>query len=430
MCPRDGATPCVGLAGSRDVTRWVWATQPRVVALFQQYDATVDANGNSNSPYSGFAADAFLSDFQPTFSFASTYQAGASASGWTASTDAGGLPIEGGASWQTNLVSFPGGFGTGPSANADSATQVRGAFLWCSAGLGGVVANDDAGSVVSPAGGIAVANVLANDWVDGARATLATATLSAAPAGDVSLNAATGQVVVAPGAALGVHTLTYQACAVAIPAACDSALVTATVLAYVIDARNDVGTASPISGGVVVANVLNNDVLGGARATLASGALSLVATDHAGVTLDLSDGSVDVAPGTALGDYSLVYGICELANPTNCDTALVDVTVALKPIYAGDDAARASSKVANTAIASVFVNATLGGVRASASTVRLSLVTAPPKYVVLDTTTGAVRVKRKTESGLYRFTYRICELADLTNCDDAVVTLDLSGSGN
>jgi hypothetical protein len=422
-CPRDGATPCAGPGG------WVWATAPQVVALFQLYDPSVDANGNSTDVWSGFAANGFLSAFQPTFSFASTYQAGASASGWIASTDANGLPLVGSVGWSTNLASFSGGFGIGAAANPDSSSTYTGAFMWRPTGLadGLVYANDDAGSVASPAGGVAVANVLSNDWVAGAPATLANATLRADLASGLTLDAASGRVLVEAGAAAGVHTLTYELCALADPANCDTAEVTVTVPAYRIDAVNDAGTASPSTGGVAVASVLANDVLGTARATVSTTQVSLVSSAHAGVTLDPSDGSVDVAQGTPLGTYALVYRLCERANPTNCDTATAKITVARRVVYANDDSARASSKVANTAIASVFANDTIGGVRASAASVRLSLVTAPPAKVVLDSTTGAVRVTGKTESGLYRFIYRICELADLGNCDDAVVTLDLSG---
>src|SRR6185436_13024996 len=50
------------------------------------------------------------------------------------------------------------------------------------------------------------------------------------------------------------------------------------------------------------------------------------------------DGSVDVAPGTASGTYQLTYRICEVLNPTNCDTAVVRVTVvAPAPPVAQDD---------------------------------------------------------------------------------------------
>ncbi len=327
-----------------------------------------------------------------------------------------------------NMVSFSAGQAIVPGPAPSSGP--RGAFLYRLTGIGGILANDDVGQVPSPAGGIAVADVLANDFVDGAPATLANATISADPSGPISLNDATGEVVVAAGAAPGVHTLTYQACATASPTACDTAVVTVTVPTYVIDARDDAGTVSPTSGGIAIASVLNNDSLGGVRATVANVALVLLATDDARITLDPSDGSVDAAAGIPVGSYALAYRICELANPTNCDTALATIAVARKVIYAGDDAARASSKVASTAITSVFANDTLAGVRASSSSVHLSLVSAPPKNVVLNTTTGAVRVTRKTESGLYRFTYRICEIADPGNCDDAVVTLDLSGGGN
>ena len=430
VCPLDGASPCAGLANGRDVTGWIWATQPQLAALFQQYDASVDANGNSTSVWSGFAANAFLGVFQPTFSFASTYQAGGSASGWTATTDASGLPLEGSVGWSTNLVSFSGGFGIGPVADASSATQFRGAWLWRSTGLGGgVVANDDAGRVASPAGGVAVANVLANDFVDGAPATLANAALSPSEAGSLALEPTTGQVVVALGAAAGSHALTYQVCALADPEVCDDAVVTVTVPAYTIDAVNDAGTAPP-TGGVAVASVLTNDKLGAARADSSSVGLALVSSSSPSVSLDLADGSVDVAAGSALGAHSLVYRICERANPTNCDQASVAVNVARHVVVAGDESARASSKVASTAIASVFANDSVGGVRASSSNVQLSLLTRLPPKVVLDATTGAVRVTGKTSSGTYRFTYRICERADAGNCDDAVVTLDLSGKGN
>ncbi len=422
-CPQDGATPCSSAGG------WIWATAPQVVALFQLYDPSVDASGNSTDVWSGFAANGFLSDFQPTFSFAATYQAGASASGWIASTDADGLPLVGSVGWSTNLVSFSGGFGIGSASSPSSSSIYTGAFQWRPTGLadGLVYANDDAGQVSSPAGGVAVADVLANDWVAGARASLANASLRASAATGITLDVATGRVLVEAGAMAGVHSLTYELCALGDPANCDTADVTVTVPAYRIDAVDDAGTASPSTGGTAVASVLANDLLGGMRPTISTAEVALVSTAHAGVTLDAGNGSVNVAQGTPLGTYALVYSLCERANPTNCDTATVRVAVARRVVLANDDSARASSKVANTAIASVFANDTIGGVRASGTTVRLSPLSALPPKVVLDPTSGAVRVTGKTQSGVYRFGYRICELADLGNCDDATVTLDLSG---
>jgi hypothetical protein len=48
----------------------------------------------------------------------------------------------------------------------------------------------------------------------------------------------------------------------------------------------------------------------------------------------LSGTNVLVAAGTPAGNYSLVYQICEILNPTNCDTATVSVTVTTATIDA------------------------------------------------------------------------------------------------
>jgi hypothetical protein len=37
ICPRDGATPCSGGIGLRNLDRWVWATADQVVALMGHY---------------------------------------------------------------------------------------------------------------------------------------------------------------------------------------------------------------------------------------------------------------------------------------------------------------------------------------------------------------------------------------------------------
>jgi len=81
-----------------------------------------------------------------------------------------------------------------------------------------------------------------------------------------------------------------------------------------------------------VASVLANDTLGGARATSADVTLSLkslksLTPNTARITLNLATGAVSVAKGTAIGTYALLYGICETANPTGCDSATATVTV-------------------------------------------------------------------------------------------------------
>ena len=77
----------------------------------------------------------------------------------------------------------------------------------------------------------------------------------------------------------------------------------------------------------------------------------------------------------------------------------------------------------------MLANDWLGNLRATTSNVRLSLVSlSPPSSgIKLDLADGSVDVIKKVESGKYTLIYQICELADPSNCDQATVTLDLSG---
>jgi gliding motility-associated-like protein len=45
-----------------------------------------------------------------------------------------------------------------------------------------------------------------------------------------------------------------------------------------------------------------------------------------GLTLN-ADGTISIAPQTAAGTYSVIYSICEVLNPTNCDSATAILTV-------------------------------------------------------------------------------------------------------
>jgi hypothetical protein len=276
--------------------------------------------------------------------------------------------------------------------------------------------------------------VLVNDWVSGARATPANVTLTqiSSTSPQVTLDPSDGSVDVAAGVEAKTHQLVYQICSIASPGSCDEAMVTVRVKAFVIDAANDQGVVSPSTGGTAIASVLANDTLGGVRATSGTVTLSLqsLTPPIPGITLNLTTGAVTVAKGVAIGSYALAYGICETANPINCDSATATVTVRPNVVDAVNDSVRGSSKTGGTILASALNNDTVNGVRATTATVSLSLVSlAPPaKGITLNTTSGSITVAPKTNSsGTYALVYRICEIASPTNCDQATVTIDLSG---
>jgi hypothetical protein len=410
LCPTDGVTSCQGsLAG------WTWATDAQLLEMMASVQPALLTTRFVSQPF----GPTLVNTFQPTFVRTNncTYcndPGFASVSGFTATKDPSGVPYVG-------LSDSNGGMGVVATWGA------TGAWLFQNTGPG-AVANDDVGSVASPSGGNAVVNVLSNDWVNGARATLANVTLSAVSSSHtgLTLDVLNGAVNVF-NAPAGTQTLTYKICSIAAPISCDTANAIVTVKPYVIDAVNDSGRASSEAGGPAVASVLTNDRVGFAQATPSSVVMSTVSAP-AGISLDSVDGSVDVAVGTPNGTYELTYKICERVNPTNCDQAVATVLVAPSIIDAVDDSVRASSRTGGTVITSVLANDTVTGAPATGR-VFISLVTQPAPGISLDLTTGAVKVLPKTSSGITSFVYKICETASPLNCDTATVTLELSGKG-
>jgi len=177
------------------------------------------------------------------------------------------------------------------------------------------------------------------------------------------------------------------------------------------------------TGGTAIANVLANDTLGPAGVTLA-----FVSSTDPGVTLNAASGAVSVARGTPAGSQTLVYRACEIVRPDHCDEANADVTVDPYVIAAGSDSARVSNKQATMRAVNVLANDTLGGVRATASTVTTTLVSlSPSNNMIRLNADGTIDILGKSGGSNYTLTYQICEVGSPTNCARAKVTLEFSG---
>ncbi|MEG3790167.1 Ig-like domain-containing protein [Lysobacter sp. CCNWLW3] len=287
-------------------------------------------------------------------------------------------------------------------------------------------------------GGTAVVNVLGNDTLNGGAATTSNVTLAPVTSGPLTVNA-DGTVDVAPNTPAGTYTVTYQICEVLNPSNCDTATVTVTVNAAPIDAVDDT-VATPVNGttgGTGVVNVLGNDTLNGAAAITAN--VTLAPVTNGPLTVN-ANGTVDVAPNTPAGTYTATYRICEVLNPSNCDTAIVTVTVNAAPIDAIDDtvATPVNGSTGASGVINVLGNDTLNGSTLNPADVSLTPVTSGPLTVNAN---GTVDVAPNTPAGTYTVTYRICEVLNPSNCDTAVVTVtvvapaiaaidDLVGGGN
>ena len=328
VCPRDGASPCDGVVDGRDLRGWVWGTAEQVTTLLGRYEPAILTATTVEGFEYFFTAESFFASFRPTFTMNLTYQSAQHAAGWTSSTDEYGAPIAASVGNGHNMVSIGGGFSVAAVADPEEVSSSRGVFLWHAAGGGAIDAVDDAGST-NTGGGTAVASVLANDLFAGAPATLALLTLSQLSSSDagVTLDPADGSIDVAAGTSTGAKRLEYSLCETATPPNCDLASVTVTVVPYAIDAVDDAGSVTSTAGGTAIGNVLANDRFNGELATTDNVVLSFVSATNDGVTLDVAKGSVDVAAATAGGAQSLVYRICEVTSPSNCDQATARVNV-------------------------------------------------------------------------------------------------------
>ena len=292
-----------------------------------------------------------------------------------------------------------------------------------------VTTNPDAGTISSATGGTAIADVRANDLVNGALPTTANATLtliSSQNAG-ITLNTVTGSVSVVAGTTPGSYTLSYQLCDKLTPTTCSTALATITVTPS-LTANTDSGTASSGTGGIAVANVRTNDVVNSQPATSANSSLSLVSSQNPGITLNTTTGSVSVAQGTTPGSYTLTYQLCSTLGSTTCTTGLATITVT-PSVTASPDAGTALAS-GGTAIANVTTNDVVNGVTpilsGGGANATLTTVSTVPG-ITLNATTGSVSVAAGTSPGSYTLVYQICTIATPVVCTTTTAAVTVLG---
>jgi uncharacterized repeat protein (TIGR01451 family) len=268
-------------------------------------------------------------------------------------------------------------------------------------------------------GGTAFTNVLVNDTLNGQPVLASQVNTTFVSATNAGITLSGTNVIVAAGTPAGSYSLVYKICEVINPTNCDQATVSVTVTAPAIDAVNDTGVpTNGFTGGTAFTNVLVNDTLNGQPVLASQVNTTFVSATNAGITL--SGTNVIVAAGTPAGSYSLVYKICQITNPTNCDQATVSVTVTAPAIDAvNDTGAPTNGFTGGTAFTNVLVNDTLNGQPVLASQVNTSFVSATNPGISLSGTN--VVVAAGTPAGSYSLVYKICQIINPTNCDQATV---------
>jgi uncharacterized repeat protein (TIGR01451 family) len=299
-----------------------------------------------------------------------------------------------------------------------------------------IVPMADTGTATAGAAATPIANVAANDRVNGAAATLGAAgnaTVAESgtwPAG-IALNSASGAVTTTAGVAPGSYSVMYQLCDKSTPPNCATTSDIVTVVATIVPLP-DTGSATAGTASTPIANVAANDSVNGVAATLGVAGNAAVAesgTWPAGIALS-SAGAVTITATMTPGAYSVQYQLCDRSAPPNCAVTTVTISVAAS-IVAAPASGTASAGTAGTAIANIAASDTVNGAAARLSGSRNAVVTQSgtwPAGLALNPTSGAITTTAAVPPGVYRVTYQLCDLNTPANCATAIDTVTVSAA--
>ncbi|RYD95586.1 MAG: DUF11 domain-containing protein, partial [Sphingobacteriales bacterium] len=199
---------------------------------------------------------------------------------------------------------------------------------------------------------------------------------------------------------------------------------------------NDLGCSSPASASVILNAtpttfnlVITNPASACSPETVNLTLSAVTAGSDAGLTLSYftdAAATLPLANPSAVATSGTYYIKAVSGSCTNIKPVDVTINNCILPILANDDTGTSvNSYAGGISVPNVLTNDKLNNLAVTASQVIISAVGTMPAGIVLNTTTGAVSVNPGTPVGTYNFTYKICEVANLTNCDDAVVTLEV-----
>ncbi|NHM07487.1 T9SS type B sorting domain-containing protein [Flavobacterium sp. CYK-4] len=190
-----------------------------------------------------------------------------------------------------------------------------------------ISAHHDQGNTINGnLGGVAVQNVLSNDFLNGhtALATAVTTSLVGVSPLGISLNG--NQVLVAAGTPSGNYQLTYQICAVNEPNICATATISVSVNTTEIIAENDQYQRDCSTTGIL-GNVLSNDTLNGNSVLASQVTISLEVSSDPKILLNTQTGQISIAAGIKAGRYRLRYKISTNGNLNISDSAEVVIDI-------------------------------------------------------------------------------------------------------
>ncbi|MBD3630711.1 gliding motility-associated C-terminal domain-containing protein [Cyclobacterium sp.] len=283
---------------------------------------------------------------------------------------------------------------------------------------------DLAERINSELGGDAVLNIYDNDELNGAALNpidVQMEVLEDFPSGTAVLNP-DGTVDVPPNTAPGVYTLTYE---ISTGSESDQAEVTIEVIEYKPEAFDDAAELENSFAQDSLLNVLDNDMLNGLPALIENVNLSTVSNEAPGFILLTEDGSIDISEGIPSGSYTLVYQICDAADPGKCDQAEVSIRVAPTLLIAVDDNFGNVNLNRGGVIGDLVANDLLNGEPIEEGRVVVELLDADGLTGLSLTAAGELSIPEGLPNGNYELLYELKETINPGNSDQGTIIFSL-----
>ena len=245
----------------------------------------------------------------------------------------------------------------------------------------------------------------------------------------LSVNLA-GNVLIPQGTPTGTYTLQYRICDVKDSHNCATATITVMVTEIptpFIIARDDTYTVT-IGTTTITESIYSNDSIGEQIPNT-----SLVNFQSIGGSKDSDNfyvlsvnlaGNVLIPQGTPIGTYTLEYRICDIHHQSNCDTAIVKLSITSPPVPPSTLVVTPDkfTYTGNAIVGNILDNDTIDDnlIELPNDDVNIKAEEPTDTAPYIETSTGNVIVPTHTPAGTYTLNYELC-IENLTICDATTV---------
>ncbi|KNG92175.1 DUF11 domain-containing protein, partial [Pseudaestuariivita atlantica] len=275
----------------------------------------------------------------------------------------------------------------------------------------------------------------ANDRVSGLAASVgdgANVVLTAEDGGSdaLSLDTATGEIMVAAGTLPGTYTLPYMICDASNTDNCAEATETIQIMLMPLAAAPEPVFVMPAQDEPqVVGQVFGaGDTYDyGALHGMMGSALTFATDGSSFLSIDPDTGIMTLGAEAPAGTHTLTYTFCELAFPTNCAEATEKVEVRAATLVADGSLLGTFDAGVGGRTMSILHDDSVNGTPALADMVEITLlrdIGSPGIKLNLDT--GEIAVGAQTLPGTYEIAYQICLATDSDTCTTAVERVEVN----